>query len=58
MGDAFLKCMLSIVREFWRFIWGQKKWWIVPLIIFLLVMAAVLFLTQGSTLSPFMYRQF
>ncbi len=50
--------MLRIGKEFWRFICEQKKWWLIPLLIFLLLIGALLLFSQGSALSPFMYRQF
>jgi hypothetical protein len=34
----------------------EKKWWLIPLVLAVLLLAALVFFTQGSApLSPFMY---
>jgi len=49
---------LSIVKEFWNFLKVRKKWWIMPVIGFLLVLGLVLVTAKGSALAPFNYRLF
>ena len=43
------------LRELWQFLYRRKKWWIGPVIIFLLVLGGLLLLAKGSVLSPFIY---
>lgn len=49
---------LSIISEFGEFLRVRKKWWLVPIIIFLLLLGVLIVLTEGSTLAPFIYTLF
>ena len=49
---------ISIIKEFWEFLKVRKKWWLAPIIFFLLLLGALLILTQGSALAPFIYAIF
>jgi len=49
---------LSIVREFWNFLKVRKKWWLAPIIIFLILLGALIVLTEGSAIAPFIYTLF
>lgn len=49
---------LSIILEFWDFLKVRKKWWLAPIIIFLLLLGALIILAEGSALAPFIYTLF
>ena len=49
---------LSILREFWSFLRVRKKWWLAPIVIFLLTLGLILVLTEGSAFAPFIYSLF
>jgi len=49
---------ISIVKEFWVFLKVRKKWWLAPIIIFLILLGALIIFTQGSALAPFIYTLF
>jgi len=49
---------LSIVKEFWNFLKVRKKWWLVPIVVFLFVLGAILVAAKGSALAPFIYSLF
>lgn len=49
---------LSIISEFWEFLKVRKKWWLAPIVIFLLLFGALLVLTEGSAVAPFIYALF
>ena len=49
---------LSILSEFWSFIKDRKKWWLAPIIIFLVLFGALIMLTEGSAIAPFIYALF
>jgi hypothetical protein len=49
---------LSIVKEFLNFLKVRKKWWIMPIMLFLLVLGLVLVTAKGSALAPFIYSLF
>lgn len=48
----------GIIREFWGFLRERKKWWITPIVLFLLVLGALLVFAKGSALAPFIYSLF
>ncbi len=49
---------LSILSEFWDFLKERKKWWLTPIVIFLVLFGALLFFAQGSAVAPFIYTLF
>lgn len=49
---------LSIVSEIWSYFKTRKKWWLAPIIIFLILLGALLVFSQGSALAPFIYTLF
>lgn len=48
----------AIIREFWEFLKVRKKWWLLPIVMFLLGMGAILVFAKGSALAPFIYSIF
>ena len=50
--------MLSILFELWQFMLVRKKYWLVPVLIMLTILGALLVLTQGSVVAPFIYTLF
>ena len=49
---------LEILKELWQFLKVRKKWWIAPIIFFLVLLGAVLVTAEGSALAPFIYSLF
>ncbi len=49
---------LAIIKEFWTFLRVRKKWWLAPIVVFLLLLGAVLIFAKGSALAPFIYSLF
>ena len=49
---------LSIIRELWDFLKVRKKWWLMPIIVFLILLGALIVLSEGSALAPFIYALF
>jgi hypothetical protein len=49
---------LSILAELWNFLKERKKWWLLPIVIFLVLLGSLIVLTQGSALAPFIYAIF
>jgi len=49
---------LGTAREFVRFIRARKKWWLAPIVIFLIILGALIVLAESSALSPFIYTLF
>ena len=42
----------------WDFLKVRKKWWLTPIILFLLFISLLIVLTQGSAIAPFIYTLF
>jgi len=49
---------LSIIGEFGQFLKASKKWWLLPIVLFLLIVGALLVVAEGSALAPFIYALF
>ncbi|WP_167884149.1 DUF5989 family protein [Leptospira idonii] len=50
--------MLELLKDLWDFLKIRKKFWLAPIIIILLLLGALLVLTQGSAIAPFIYTLF
>ena len=50
--------MLSFLIEFWDFLKERKKYWLLPIIIVLALFGALIVLSQGSAVAPFIYTIF
>ena len=48
----------SILKEFWTFLRVRKKYWIMPIVLFLLLLGVILVVAKGSALAPFIYSLF
>lgn len=49
---------IAIASEFWQFLKVRKKFWLLPIVIMLLSLGALMILTEGSALAPFIYALF
>jgi len=49
---------MSIIKEFWEFLRVRKKWWLTPIVAMLLLLGALIILTEGSAIAPFIYTLF
>ena len=49
---------ISILAELWMFLKHRKKWWLAPIIIILILFGALIVLTEGSAIAPFIYALF
>ena len=47
----------SLLAEFWYFLKYNKKWWLLPILIILLVLG-LLVLLGGTAIAPFIYPLF
>jgi hypothetical protein len=49
---------LSILAEFWEFLKVRKKWWLAPIVLVLILLGALIVLSEGSAVAPFIYTIF
>jgi hypothetical protein len=50
--------MGEFVLELWAFMRERKKFWLLPIIVILMAFGALVVLTQGSAIAPFVYTLF
>lgn len=50
--------MGEFMVELWMFMRERKKFFLVPIILFLVLFGTLIFLTQGSVVAPFIYTLF
>ncbi|MFQ6007769.1 MAG: DUF5989 family protein [Candidatus Zixiibacteriota bacterium] len=48
----------GIFAELWHFLKTSKKWWLGPILIFLLLLSLLIVFTESSALAPFIYSLF
>lgn len=52
-----MKGSQSIVQEFWLFLKQNKKFWLLPIVLVMLVLSALVFFS-GTAVAPFIYTLF
>ncbi len=50
--------MGEFVTELWAFMRERKKFWLLPIVTILVLVGALVVLTQGSAVAPFIYTLF
>ncbi len=48
----------QVINELWQFMRENKKYWLAPIIVTLVLMGVVLVLAKGSAIAPFIYTLF
>jgi uncharacterized integral membrane protein len=48
----------GVAGELFSFFWGNKRWWLIPVILSLFVIGALIVLAQSSAIAPFIYTLF
>jgi|TARA_Y100001949_G_scaffold169329_1_gene169135 hypothetical protein len=49
---------MSFLKEFFEFLKIRKKYWLLPILIVLVLFGALIVLSQGSAIAPFIYTIF
>lgn len=49
---------LGIVGELFSFFWGNKRWWLLPMMLMLFLFGLLITLAQSSAVAPFIYTLF
>ena len=50
--------MISFLRELWSYMRVRRKYWLLPIMIAMAVLGALIVLSQGSVIAPFIYTLF
>lgn len=48
----------DVLREFWTFLKQEKKYWLAPIVLVLLLFGLLLVFAQSSAVAPFIYTLF
>jgi Family of unknown function (DUF5989) len=51
-------CRLGIVGELLSFFWQNKRWWVLPMVVVLVMLGLLLVLVQSPAVAPFIYTLF
>jgi hypothetical protein len=49
---------MDFLKDLWGFMKARKKFWLLPMVTFLVLFGALIVLTSGSALAPFIYTLF
>ena len=49
---------LIVVRELWQFMRENKKFWLAPIVITLVLVGVLLVVAKSSAIAPFIYTLF
>jgi uncharacterized protein DUF5989 len=49
---------VAVLTELWEFMRDNKKYWLAPIVIVLVMTGLLLVMAQGSAVAPFIYTLF
>ena len=49
---------MEFLKDLWGFLKVRKKFWLLPIILFMLLFGVLIVLTGGSAIAPFIYAVF
>jgi len=50
--------MLDLLIDLWGFMKARKKFWLAPILLVMLLLGALIVVSQGSAVAPFIYTLF
>ena len=50
--------MIDLLKDLWEFLKVRKKFWLAPIILVLVLLGALIVLSEGSAVAPFIYTLF
>lgn len=50
--------MIDLLKDLWGFMRERKKFWLGPIILFVLILGTLIVLSEGSAIAPFIYTLF
>ena len=49
---------MSFIKELWHFMRVRKKFWLLPIFLMMALFGALIVMSQGSAVAPFVYTLF
>ena len=50
--------MFDLLKDLWAYMEERKKFWLTPIISVMLLLGALIVLSEGSAIAPFIYTLF
>lgn len=50
--------MWTLIRDFTGFLTTRKKWWLLPIVVGLVLLAGLIVFTESAIVAPFIYALF
>ena len=50
--------MLDLLKDLWGYMRENKKFWLAPIILVMVLLGGLIVLAQGSAVAPFIYTLF
>jgi len=50
--------MMEFLKDLWDFMRERKKFWLAPIVLVMVLLGALIVLSQGSAVAPFIYTLF
>ena len=50
--------MVDLLKDLWAFMKERKKFWLAPIIVMMLLLGALIVISEGSAIAPFIYTIF
>tara|TARA_Y100000817_G_C16835310_1_gene535479 strand:- start:722 stop:871 length:150 start_codon:yes stop_codon:yes gene_type:complete len=49
---------MGFLKEIIKFVLARRKYWLIPILLFLLIFGGLFVITQGTAVAPFIYTIF
>ena len=50
--------MIDLLKDLWGYLLERRKFWLAPIIAVVLILGALIVLSEGSAIAPFIYTLF
>jgi hypothetical protein len=50
--------MFGVLRDLWTYIHSQRKYWLMPIVVTMILVGGLVVLSKGSAVAPFLYALF
>jgi hypothetical protein len=57
-GRLMVRGLIATIGELFRFMWGRRLWWLIPMVAVLLVFGVLIALGTVAGVGPFIYTLF
>ena len=58
MGLKGMGRRTRVIQELFQFLWKEKLWWLIPMVVLLVLFGVLLIFAQSTPLAPFIYTLF